>query len=97
LAEAAARQREDIGNFCGDRLKLIEYVGAHTKKDSPEIRRQEETIYQLMKEDPGRSISSIMKATGLRRHIVSHRLTSLARQKRLKYVRMWVPMEEIDE
>ena len=79
------------------RMKLIEYVASHVKKDSPEIRRQEEAIYQLMKADPCRSISSIMKATGLRRHIVSHRLTSLSRQKRLKYVRMWVPMEEIDE
>lgn len=78
-------------------MKLIEYVGAHMKKDSPEIRRQEEAIYQLMKEDPSRSVSSVMKATGLRRHIVSHRLTSLSRQKRLKYVRMWVPMEEIEK
>ena len=78
-------------------MKLIDYVASHVKKDSPEIRKQEEAIYQLMKEDPCRSISSIVRETGLQRHIVSHRLTSLSRQKRLKYVRMWVPMEEIGE
>ena len=78
-------------------MKLIEYVASHTKKESPEIRRQEEAIYRLMKEDPCRSIADLAKITGLKRHIVSHRLTSLSRQKRLKYVRMWVPMEEINE
>jgi hypothetical protein len=50
-----------------------------------------------LKEDPEQTSASLARKTKLKKHVVQVRLRSLVLQKRIKYVRMWVPLDEIDE
>lgn len=77
-------------------MKLIEYVRSNAGRKSPNAKAEEEQIYQLLKADPTLTIAKLAKKTGIERHNVQSRLDSMSRQGRIKYVRMWVPLEEID-
>ena len=78
-------------------MKLIEYVRCHMPHRSPKTEAEERKILGLIKEDPTQSVSSLARKMGLQKHIINARLSSLSRQRKIKYVRMWVPLDEIEE
>lgn len=78
-------------------MKLTEYVQHHMPHRSPKTEAEERKILGLIKEDPTQSVSSLSRKMGLQKYIVQARLSSLARQRKIKYVRMWVPLDEIEE
>ncbi|MCK9569504.1 hypothetical protein M0R72_11240 [Candidatus Pacearchaeota archaeon] len=78
-------------------MRLIDYVRQHLGEKDPHFAEEERTIYKLLKEDPEQTSASLARKTKLKKHVVQVRLRSLVLQKRIKYVRMWVPLDEIDE
>jgi predicted ArsR family transcriptional regulator len=77
-------------------MKLVEYVKNHVGDRNPHQKEEEDLIYGLLKEDPTLTITKIAKKTKLHSRTVQMRLTTLASQHKIKYVRMWVPLDEID-
>ena len=78
-------------------MKLIEYVRCHMPHRSPKTEAEERKILGMIREDPTISVSGLARKMGMQKYIVQARLSSLARQRKIKYVRMWVPLDEIEE
>jgi DNA-binding MarR family transcriptional regulator len=77
-------------------MKLVEYVRRNVGRSSCDHQAEEEQVYQILKKEPMLTQSQIAKKAGLKPYIVQNRLQSLAKKNRMVYVRMWVPMDEID-
>lgn len=77
-------------------MKLVDYVKNHAGDRRPH-QREEVLIFGLLKEDPTLTIEKLAKKTKLNSRTVQMRLNTLALQHKIKYVRMWVPLDEIDE
>ena len=78
-------------------MKLTEYVRCHMPHRSPKTEAEERKILSLIKEDPTLSVSGLARKMNMKKYIVQARLSSLSRQRKIKYVRMWVPLDEIEE
>jgi len=92
-------ERNDAGGNAGREvlMKLTEYVKHHMPHRSQKTEAEERKILGLIREDPTQSASALARKMNMQKYIVQARLSSLSRQRKIKYVRMWVPLDEIEE